>query len=181
MKKFRDTNYFISEEIWVKYHETNYYVSNLGNVKSYYPTTKNWKHKKPQLSNRGYLRVSFNLDKKYTLKTIHRLVAQMFIPNPNDLPQVNHKNGIKTDNRVENLEWISVSNNHKHSYSELGRIRKGVKGELNGKSKLTNEMVNYVRMNHKPYSREFSLEKMAKQFNVHSSTLHHVIHNKTWI
>jgi hypothetical protein len=169
------------EEVWIKYYDTNYCVSNLGNVKSYYPTTKNWRNRKPQISNRGYLRTSFNLDKKYIKKSIHRLVAELFIPNPNDLPQVNHKNGIKTDNRVENLEWITISDNIKHSYSELDRIRKGAKGELSGKSKLTDEIVNYVRMNHIPYSRQFSLEKMAKQFNVNPSTLHSVIHNKTWI
>lgn len=99
------------EEVWkdIEGYSGKYKVSNLGNVKSnLYRAQRKLLTK--IVSYKGYLRVRLPDGLKY----VHRLVAQAFIPNPNNLPQVNHKNEDKTDNRVTNLEWCSLLYNIKY-------------------------------------------------------------------
>lgn len=95
---------------------TYYEVSNLGNVRSVdriaddgYP--RKGKILKPRKLPTGYLRVHLSEHGKNKDYYIHRLVAIAFIPNPDNLPQINHKSEIKTDNRVENLEWCDTKYN----------------------------------------------------------------------
>lgn len=109
---------------------------------------------------------------------VHRLVAQAFIPNPNNLPQVNHKNGIKTDNRVENLEWISISDNHLHSYKYLNRTRPDNSGMNNPNRKLTPKQVAFIK--EKYLSGKMDSLQLAKKFNINRNYVYLLAKNKTW-
>lgn len=120
------------KEIWkdIKGYEGRYQVSNLGRVKSLcYHHGTNERILKQKKNQNGY--VVANLYKKGDkgkLKTVHRLVAEAFIPNPNNLPQINHKDEDKTNNKVFNLEWCDGRYNtiysillHKDKYKNCGK------------------------------------------------------------
>lgn len=91
-------------------YDNKYAVSNYGNVKCLKNTGK-VKILKPHKTNRGYLRVDLYFNHKARHCLIHRLVAEAFIPNPNNLPQVNHKDENPLNNHMDNLEWCTVSYN----------------------------------------------------------------------
>lgn len=130
------------QEIWkpIEGHP-GYEVSNLGRVKSLekkvYNKRGNLHRKWPERilkqshNTFGYLQV--NLSNRSRMRIVHRLVAETFLPNPQNYPVVNHKNGIKDDNRVENLEWCTVSYNTWHSCNVLGKMSYPVRCVETGK------------------------------------------------
>jgi hypothetical protein len=71
---------------------------------------------KPHIGKKGYQRITLHKNKILSNHRVHRLVGQAFIPNPDNKPQINHLNGIKTCNEVSNLEWATVSENRQHAY-----------------------------------------------------------------
>ena len=106
------------EEIWkpIKDYEGLYEVSNLGRVKS----LKRFHHQREQilknkLTKDGYYEIALLKNSKYKYIRIHRIVAQTFIPNEMNKKEVNHKDGNKLNNCVDNLEWCTSSENQKHA------------------------------------------------------------------
>lgn len=110
-------------------YEGLYLIDNLGNVVSLPKIQGRRLHNKYKILNAkvnkfGYKEVALTKDGKTKTLLLHRLIAQHFVPNPNSLPCVNHKNGVKSDNRIENLEWCTKSQNTKHAFdNNLGGFK----------------------------------------------------------
>ena len=139
-----------------------------------YTTTKEgeiinnkWNRKlKPQPNGKGYMRVCL-CGKLYF---VHRLVAELYIPNPDHKPQVNHKDGDKTNNRVDNLEWVTNNENRRHA------VRTGLHPHGECKyAKLNWEKVEYIRSNRDKTAKELSI-----MFSVSPSTIRDVWKYRSW-
>lgn len=121
----------------------------------------------PQPNGKGYLRVS--IGKK--LMFIHRLVAEKYIPNPENKPQVNHKDGNKLNNCVDNLEWVTNQENRNHAVDNDLQVT----GERCSWAKLTEENVKEIRAN-PGYENEY----WARKFKVSRGTINDVVNYRTW-
>lgn len=147
----------------------DYFISEDGQIFS----MKNgaMKQLKLKLESYGYYRIG--LDNRSYL--VHRLVAKTYIENPENLGYINHRNGIKTDNNVSNLEWITAGDNQKHAYNTgLKNIPRGV---LNGRSILSEQDVIEI------YKRLLENERVsdvAKDFDIHTSTVSDIKFKRHW-
>lgn len=171
-------------EVWLPVCEFEgiYEVSNYGNVRSldryvdYCSGHKGFKRGimlRPAINRKGYSMVGLSKNNINKLVSVHRLVAKSFIPNPENKAQVNHINGIKTDNRVENLEWCTQYENQKHAFkngfnkgSMFGRF-----GELHPKTLLSdidkNNIVNLRQQG-------TSVKTIMSMYNVSRRTIQRV-------
>ena len=106
----------MDREIWkdIKGYEGLYQVSNLGKV-ARQTKTKGLHYLKGYINHKGYLKVHLMKERKYQTFRVHRLVGLAFIPNPLNKPQINHKDGNKLNNSVDNLEWVTNEENYEHA------------------------------------------------------------------
>lgn len=120
--------YILIMEEWkdIEGYEGLYQVSSQGRIKSLDRNTTNGKIRKFQTSKSGYLSVTLSKNGVVKRQSVHRLVAEAFIPNPNNLPQINHKNEDKTNNSIENLEWCdsTYNNNYGKHSSNISKARR---------------------------------------------------------
>lgn len=145
-----------------------------------------------QLNNRGYLSITI----RRKTHMIHRLVAKAFIANPDNKPFINHKDGNKLNNSVENLEWCTTKENNHHA-RETGlwtpqklKVKKTYLSKqtkatclanLKDKSKLTDEEVRYVRKVHKPRNKEFSATALASKFGTSVPAMCKIVKGETYV
>lgn len=163
-------------EIWLPVPEYNgYFVSNFGNAKRAAFEEKPERMLAKVNNSDGYLRISMKSRVgKWESKLLHRMIAMAHIPNPENLPQVNHINGIKTDNRAMNLEWCTSAHNIRHAF-KVGL--KTMVGQKNNASTLTDEDVLEIRRLRRD---GVCRKKIAAQFGIHKETVNDIFIRKTW-
>jgi hypothetical protein len=169
-------------EIWkeIQGFEGLYEASTYGRIKSLPKFVLNnrgggytkEKIKSTQLNHKGYETVSLSkngIDKRVF---VHRLIALTFISNPDNKPQINHKDGNKLNNHYDNLEWNTNQENQLHAY------KTGLNKSHRANVKLTLEQIESIKKEYIP--KVNSQTKIAKKYGVHKSTIQAIISGRNW-
>lgn len=168
------------DEIWIpiKGFEEYYHVSNLGNIRALektvpYKDGRIRRYKsiilKPRIDGRGYYFVTLYKPSYKIQLRVHRLIAVAFIPNPENKPEVNHKDGVKTNNEISNLEWSTRSENTQHAH-DIGLLKQPA-------AKLTADYVNNIRVEYANGDTQFHL---ADKYKISQTQVSRIVNNKNW-
>lgn len=190
----------MTEEIWkdVVGYEGIYQISNLGRVKSLdrveevhrldidkiIRRPRRGRILKQKLNQAGYFVLHFRNTNGNgeSWPQLHRLLGIAFLPNPENKPTINHKDGVKTNNSLDNLEWATMSENTQHAY-DMGLAKSRIKdysksGEENHNAKLTYDLADKIREDR---ASGMVLTSIAEKYNLGTSTVHRVCTNQRWV
>lgn len=147
-------------------------ISKAGTIRNV--ITKDTLHQR--VNNNGYWVVSIPIDGKRKQLSVHRLLATAFIPNPENKPQINHKDGNPSNNEITNLEWCTPSENTQHAYAT--GLAKGRKGERHHNCKLTESDVLEIRRLY--YVERLIAKEIAVKFSITYATVRLIVSNLIW-
>lgn len=172
------------KEIWkpVVGYEGLYEVSNLGKVKSlprkYFNRNRYTKEQilSTWVDAYGYKRVKLTNKTDGKSTKIHRILCEAFLPNPENKPYINHKDGNKLNNSLENLEWCTPAENIQHAYDSGLMPRKY--GEENPVSKLSYKDIEQIRILRK--TRGYTYKELGEMFGVSSSQIGKIVNKRSW-
>lgn len=170
----------MSNEIWkdIFGYEGLYQASTFGRIKSLARSGTYERILIPVIDNHGYYHITLSKNGIVQRFFIHQLIAKTFIPNSLNLPQVNHKDGNKQNNKAENLEWCTLQENITHSI-ETG-LKPDDKGCNSCHSKFTEDEIKWIRKNYIPKDKEYGCKALAKKFKVGKATISDIINRKTY-
>ena len=157
-------------EVWKQYKDTQYAVSSHGRLKNILTQ----KLLSGSVSRQGYIKFGMWHLAKCTTVAVHRLIAETFIPNPENKPHVNHIDGVKSNNAVVNLEWSTASDNIKHAYA----TGLASQCEESPHSKVTEADV--IEMREILASRKMSVADVARKFGISAAAVSHIKNGITW-
>lgn len=172
----------------IKGYEGLYAVDENGNVWSYEKTSPIGKNggvvnrgglilKPSQQGRTKHQRVMLFKNGKRKSYLIHRLVAQAFIPNPENLPLINHKDCDPTNNHISNLEWCTAKQNSIHAYQNGRWIPPNQKGSANSNCIFTDDDIKQIRKLHESIG---SCAEIARQYKVNPKTINQIVNRKRW-
>lgn len=131
---------------------------------------------KQRINSDGYSVITAGTNKNRRQVGVHRLIALAFIPNPDNLPEVDHIDNNRLNNHVSNLQWISHSDNVKKIPFEVGSQAR--RGENNGRAKVTEKEVISIR---KLFDEnKFNISQLSRIFNIPWTTISHIVKRETW-
>lgn len=167
-----------SDEEWrdIEGYNGEYKISNKCRVVSL--KCNNFYIMSPGRDSQGYYTVALTKNGNPKSHLLHVLLAKAFIPNPENKPVVNHKDGNKINNSLDNLEWVTYKENNEHAYA-IG-LKKPCQGTRHKSAKLSDEAVKFIRKYYKPYDKDFNRKVMARLFNVSISVIGSLISGKSY-